>query len=99
MTYVAQNLIGTASTDNIILVRVACPLVQVGTVLHIAEDVLTFFGHNMADHVRRDMKLSLGFMVVLLVVSLHKGKTSVLGDSTACGSHSSVILNNTYISI
>lgn len=77
MTYIAQNLIGTTSTDNIILVRVACPLVQVGTVLHIAKDVLTFFGHNMADHVRRDMKLSLGLIVVLVVVSLQKGKKNI----------------------
>lgn len=68
--YITQDFIGFASLDGVVLLWVAGPLVQVGAVLHIAQDLLTLLGHNMADHVKRDVDLGLGGVVCLLIFSL-----------------------------
>lgn len=69
-TYIAQNLIGLAGTNGVFLVRMASPLVQVGSIDDITQHVLAPLGNLVADGVWWDVGLNLILMVVLMVKPL-----------------------------
>lgn len=68
--HVAENLIGLAGTDGVLLIRMASPLVQVGAVDDVAQHVLAPLGDLVSDDVGWDVGLGLAMMVVFMVESL-----------------------------
>lgn len=69
-TYIAENLIGLAGTNGVFLVRMAGPLVQVGSIDDITQHVLAPLGNLVADGVWWDVGLRLIVVVVLMVKPL-----------------------------
>lgn len=69
-THIAENLVGLAGPDGVLLLWMAGPLVQVGTVENVAQHVLASLGDLVRDDVRRDVVLGLGLVIVLVVEPL-----------------------------
>ncbi|KAF3843599.1 hypothetical protein F7725_002448 [Dissostichus mawsoni] len=57
---VLLDLVGLAGADEVLLLGVAGPLVQVGPVEHLAQHVLAALSHLVSDDVRGDVVLGLG---------------------------------------
>ena len=67
-TYIALQVIGLPSMDDIALVRQARPLVQVVLVVYVTDQGLALLGQHHPQHVHRAAELGLPLLKVLLVL-------------------------------
>lgn len=60
-THIALQIVGFPGLNHVMLVRQACPLVQVIAVINVADQSLAVFGMRDGKHVRRALELRLPF--------------------------------------
>lgn len=70
ITYIALQIIGLPCLNTVILVRVACPLMQVMAVVNITDQCLTLFCCYNWHNISRDVNFGFCFVVIWFIQSV-----------------------------